>query len=110
VRQTFASGLEQGTGVERDAWLRELLGDPCVAVGRAAARSLARRPDSHSVGALLDAVSTGAPQVAAQAIESLGSLGDAEALPRLRAVARGGDLTLREPAAEAIRRIEEAQS
>ena len=108
VRQTFASGLEQATGAERDAWLRQLLGDPCVAVGRAAARSLARRPDSHSVGALLDAVSTGDLQVAAQAIESLGTLRDPEALPRLRAVARGGDLTLRELATDAVRHIEEA--
>jgi len=108
VRQTFALALAQATGVERDPWLRQLLADPCVAVGRAAARALARRPGSDSVRALLDALSTGAPPVAAQAIESLGTLGDPEALPRLRAVARGGDPAVRDLATEAVRRIEES--
>ncbi|HEY2925137.1 MAG TPA: HEAT repeat domain-containing protein [Candidatus Eisenbacteria bacterium] len=110
LRQTFAAALEQASGVERAAWLCQLLGDPCAAVGRAAARALGRRHDSHAVGALLDAVSTGAPPVAAQAIESLGSLGDPEALPRLRAVARGGDPELRDLATDAVRRIEAAQT
>jgi HEAT repeat protein len=110
VRQTIASALEQANGVECAAWLCQLLGDPCVAVGRAAARALGRRHDSQVVGALLDAVSTGASPVAAQAIESLASLGDPEALPRLRAVARGGDPALRDLAADAGRRIEAAQS
>lgn len=106
VRQTFAAGLEHATGVERPAWLRLLLFDPCAAVGRSAARALARRQDPDTVGALLDAVSTGALPVAAQAIESLGALGDAEALPRLRAVARGGDPGLRDLSLDAVRRIE----
>jgi HEAT repeat protein len=110
LRQTFAAALEQASGVERAAWLCQFLGDPCAAVGRAAARALGRRHDSHAVGALLDAVSTGAPPVAAQAIESLGSLGDPEALPRLRAVARGGDPELRDLATDAVRRIEAAQT
>ena len=110
VRQTFAIGLERATGVERGVWLRRLLGDPSAAVGRAAARALAHHHDPQTIGSLLDAVSTGQPAVAAQAIESLGSLGDPEALPRLRAVARGGDPSLRDLAAHAIRRIEESRS
>ena len=110
VRQTFAIGLERTTGVERAAWLRKLLADPCAAVGRAAARALAHHRDPQTIGSLLDAVSTGQLPVAAQAIESLGSLGDSEALPRLRAVARGGDPALRDLAAHAIRRVEESRS
>jgi len=110
VRQTFASGLEQATGLERSAWLRRLLFDPGAAVGRAAARALARRRDADAVGALLEAVSTASLPVSAQAIESLGTLGDPEALPRLRAVARGGDPAVRELAAEAARRIEAARA
>ncbi len=106
VRQTFALGLEQATGVERAAWLRELLGDESAAVARVAAHALARPQGPDSVGALLDAVSTSVPVVAAQAIESLASLGDPEALPRLRAVARGGDPALRDLARDAVRRIE----
>jgi HEAT repeat protein len=109
VRQTFALGLDQATGVERAAWLRELLGDESAAVARAAARALARPQGPDNVGALLDALSTAAPVVAAQAIESLASLGDPEALPRLRAVARGGDPALRDLARDAVRRIEEAK-
>ena len=66
--------------------------------------------DPQTIGSLLDAVSTGQLPVAAQAIESLGSLGDAEALPRLRAVARGGDPALRDLAAHAIRRVEESRA
>jgi len=108
VRQTFAIGLERATGVERAAWLRKLLGDPCAAVGRAAARALAHHHDPQTVGSLLDAVSTGPLPVAAQAIESLGSLAAPEALPRLRAVARGGDPALRDLAAHAVRRVEES--
>jgi len=106
VRQTFAAGLEQAAGVERYGWLRQLLFDSGAAVGRAAARALAGREEPDAVGALLEAVSTAVPPVAAQAIESLGMLGDAEALPRLRAVARGGDPALRELSSEAVRRIE----
>jgi HEAT repeat protein len=110
VRQTFASGLEQAAGVERTAWLRRLLFDPSAAVGRAAARALARHRDPDAAGALLEAVSTAALPVRAQAIEGLGALGDPEALPRLRAVARGGDPALRELAAEAARRVEAARA
>lgn len=110
IRQTLALGLEQAAGVERVEWLRQLLRDPCEAVGRAAARALANHHDPQTVGALLDAVSTGPIPVAASAIESLGALGDAEALPRLRAVARGGDPVLRELAARAARRIDESRT
>jgi|GEM_PF-2190191 len=110
VRQTFAAGLEQAVGLERSAWLRRLLFDPGAAVGRAAARALARRRDADAVGALLEAVSVGPLPVSAQAVESLGQLGDPEALPRLRAVARGGDPAIRELAAEAVRRIEAARA
>lgn len=110
VRQTFAIGLERATGVESAAWLRKLLGDPCAAVGRAAARALAHHHDPQTIGSLLDAVSTGQLPVAAQAIESLGSLGDPEALPRLRAVARGGDPMLRDLAAHALHRVEESRA
>lgn len=110
VRQTLALCLEQAAGVERVEWLRQLLRDPCEAVGRAAARALANHHDPQTVGALLDAVSTGRIPVAASAIESLGALGDAEALPRLRAVARGGDPVLRELAARAARRIDETRT
>ncbi len=110
VRQTFAAGLEHVTGIERSAWLRLLLFDPCAAVGRSAARALARGQDQDAVGALLEAVSTAALPVAAQAIESLGTVGDAEALPRLRAVARGGDPALRELSVDAVRRIEAARA
>jgi HEAT repeat protein len=110
VRQTFASGLERAAGVERSAWLRRLLFDSSPAVGRAAARSLARHRDPDVAGALLEAVSTASLPVRAQAIEALGALGDPEALPRLRAVARGGDPGLRELAAEAARRVEAARA
>jgi HEAT repeat protein len=106
VRQTFASGLERAEGAERSAWLRRLLFDPSAGVGRAAARALARHRDPDAAGALLEAASTAALPVRAQAIEALGALGDPEALPRLRAVARGGDPALREIAAEAARRVE----
>ncbi|MBI4364049.1 MAG: HEAT repeat domain-containing protein [Candidatus Latescibacteria bacterium] len=110
VRQTLALGLAQAAGVERVEWLRQLmLRDPCVAVARAAARALADHHDPQTVGALLDAVSTGRIPVAARAIESLGSLGDPDALPRLRAVARGGDPLLRDAAARAAARIEESR-
>jgi HEAT repeat protein len=110
VRQTFASGLERAEGVERSAWLRRLLFDPSAAVGRAAARALARRRGPDAAGALLEAASTAALPVRAQAIEALGALGDSEALPRLRAVARGGDPALRGIAAEAARRLESARA
>ncbi len=110
VRQTFAAGLEQAAGIERSAWLRRLLFDPVASVGRAAARALARQHDTDAVGALLEAVSTAALPVAAQAIESLGVLGAEEALPRLRAVARGGDPALRGLSSDAVRRIEAARS
>ncbi len=106
VRQTFAAGLEQAAGVERYGWLRQLLFDSGAAVGRAAARSLARHEGPDAAGALLEAVSTAVLPVAAQAIESLGMLGDIQALPRLRAVARGGDPALRELSSDAVRRIE----
>jgi HEAT repeat protein len=110
VRQTLVLGLAQAAAVERVEWLRQLLlKDPCEAVGRAAARALADHHDPQTVGALLDAVSTGTVAVAACAIESLGALGDADALPRLRAVARGGDPRLRDTAARAARRIEESR-
>ena len=110
VRQTFASGLERAEGIERSAWLRRLLFDPSAAVGRAAARALARRRGQDAAGALLEAASTAALPVRAQAIEALGALGDPEALPRLRAVARGGDPALRDIAAEAARRLESARA
>jgi len=110
VRQTFAAGLEQAAGVERFGWLRQLLFDSGAAVGRAAARAIARREEPDAVGALLEAVSTAALPVAAQAVESLGMLGDVEALPRLRAVARGGDPALRELSLDAVRRIEAARA
>jgi len=109
VRQTLASGLERAEGVERSAWLRRLLFDPSAGVGRAAARALARHRDRDAAGALLEAASTAALPVRAQAIEALGALGDPESLPRLRAVARGGDPALREIAAEAARRVEAAR-
>ena len=107
VRQTLAIALDRTATVERAEWLRQLLRDPCIAVGRAAARGLARHHDSETLGALLDAVSTGGAPVALAAIESLGALGDPSALPRLRAVARGGEVSLREAASAAARRIEE---
>jgi HEAT repeat protein len=59
---------------------------------------------------LLEAVSTASPPVAAQAIESLGAMGDLEALPRLRAVARGGPAVLRELSSDAVRRIEASRA
>ena len=110
VRQALALGLEHASGVERVAWLRQLLKDPCGAVGRAAARALANHPDPQTLSALLDAVSTGSVPVSAAAIDSLGALSDPEALPRLRAVARGGSPELRDRAVRAARRIEEART
>ena len=108
VRQALALGLDEVAAVERAEWLRRLLRDPSVAVGRAAASGLARHHDSQTLGALLDAVSTGGVPVALAAIESLGALGDPDALPRLRAVARGGEPALRDTASMAARRIEES--
>ncbi len=106
VRLTLALGLERASGIERVAWLRRLLRDPCEAVGRAAARALANHHDPETLGALLDAVSSAPGPVAAVAIDSLGALADPEALPRLRAVARGGHPSLRGPASRAVRRVE----
>ena len=110
VRLTLALGLRTATGLERVPWLRQLLHDPCEAVGRAAARALADHKDPDTLGALLDAASTGPLPVAAQAIAALGAVADPEALPRLRALARGGDAAIRELAAKAARRIEGAVS
>jgi len=110
VRQTLALGLERAAPIERAEWLRHLLRDPCAAVGAAAARALASQRDPDTLGALLDAAGTASLPVASAAIEALGALGDPEALPRLRAVARGGDPALRDTAFLAARRIEEGAS
>ncbi len=109
VRQAFASGLAGLPGPEALPWLEVLLRDGDAAVARAAARGLGRHRNSGGVRALLDVLSSAGLPVRAAAIEALAAIGDPEALPRLRAVARGGDAPLREAAAAAVRRIEGAR-
>jgi HEAT repeat protein len=109
VRQALATGFSLLPGPVGLPWLCEVCRDPNAAVARAAVRGLARHRDPESVRALLDLLSTAGLPVRRAAIEALGEIGDRESLPRLRAVARGGDGSLRGPAAAAARRVEGAR-
>jgi HEAT repeat protein len=109
VRQALATGLALLPGPVGLPWLSEVCRDPNAAVARAAVRGLARHREPESVRALLDLLSSAGLPVRRAAIEALGEIGDRESLPRLRAVARGGEGSLRGPAAAAARRVEGAR-
>lgn len=106
VRQILALSLASLPDPEALPFLLALRKDGNVAVARGAVSSLAGRTDPESRGALLDAAGSGPLPVRRAAIDGLGERGDPDALPRLRALARGGEAELREPAAAAARRIE----
>jgi HEAT repeat protein len=108
VRLALALGLADLTEPEALDWLLELRSDPSDAVARAAVVEIGRRSGPERLHALLDALSSGTLPVRRAAIDALAATRDAGALPRLRAVARGGDASLRRAAAAAAGRIERA--
>ena len=105
VREAAALALADLADPSAAEALNDRLGDPSPAVRLAAARALARLGDHRATATLIDALDLRGERL--EAIEELGALGDAQAIPALLKIASRsfGSLMDRAAAGAALHRL-----